>query len=74
MSNWIYLILTAEMQRKRRKPFRIKSTRVFHKSVRNVTIKNKEKNNDTGNVIEGCTFLHIKCAKHIYFIRYMCTW
>lgn len=43
MLNWIYLVSTADMQRKRRKPFRIKSTRVFRKGVIKVTIKNEKR-------------------------------
>lgn len=43
MSNWIYLVSTADMQRKRRKPFRLKSTRVFRKGVIKVTIKNEKR-------------------------------
>lgn len=43
MSNWIYLVSTPDMQRKRRKPFRIKSTRVFRKGVIKVTIKNEKR-------------------------------
>lgn len=74
MSNWIYLVSTANMQLKRRKPFRIKSTIVFRRGVKKVTIKNEKKDNDTGNVIKGCTFVHIKYAKHIYFLLDTCVY
>lgn len=55
-------------KREKAKVFQRKSTKVFRKGVIKGRIKNEIKDDDTGGVIEGCTFVHFKCAKHIYSI------
>lgn len=55
-------------KREKAKAFQRKITKVFRKSVIKGMIKNEIKDDDTEGVIEGCTFVHNKCSKHIYFI------
>lgn len=50
----------AQKKREKAKVFQRKSTKVFRKGV--------IKDGDTGGVVEGFTFVHFKCAKHIYSI------
>lgn len=57
-----------EKRGKKTKVFLRKSTNVFRKGVIKGMIKNEIKDDDIGGVIEGYTFVHIKCEKHIYFI------
>lgn len=41
---------------------------MFQKGVIKGRIKNEIKDDDLGGVEEGCTFVYIKCEKHIRFI------